>query len=145
MKPPPGLFANCTDPRCLLCSLGYIQQCTSFKCANGKIWEIRCHITCNTVNVLYHLVCNMCNEESYTGKTWQKLRGRTNDHITKCRRGTGSNIFDNHVHECGLKNNNLKAPFFKVYAFMALSSWERLEAYEKYLHRNGYDTMNRGN
>ena len=143
IKSPPGLFASCTDPRCNLCKLGYIQPCTSFKCANGKIWEIRAHITCNSQNVLYYYECNMCNKETYIGKTWQKLRGRTNDHITKCRKGTGNNMFDRHVHQCGLKNNCLKAPFFKIYAFMVLSSRKKLITYENYLHSNGYDTLNR--
>ena len=85
----------------------------------------------------------MCKKETYTGKTWQKLRGRTNDHIAKCRKGTGDNIFDRHVNECGLKNNCLNPPYFKVYAFIALSSRQKLLTYEKYLHRNGYDTMNK--
>ena len=147
-KLPPGLFRSCnteTDKRCKLCQLDYVQPCTSFTCSNGKVWEIRSHITCNTKNVIYYLVCNMCNVTSYTGKTWQKLRGRTNDHICKSRGGSGSNKFDKHVHECGKKHGNLRPPFFKVYAFMALSSRELLETYEKYLHRNGYDTMNRIN
>ena len=79
----------------------------------------------------------MCNKETYTGKTWQKLRRRTNDHITKCRNGTGNNIFDQRVYQCGLKINCLKAPYFKVFAFMALSSRAKLVTYEKYLHRKG--------
>ena len=140
---PPVFFANCTDPRCNLCKLGYIQQCSSFTCANGKVWEIRIHINCNSRNVVYYLVCNMCNIESNAGKTWQKFRGRMNDHITKCRNGKGTDKFDKHVHECGLKNGNLKPPYFKVYAFMKLSSRDLLCSYESFFHRNGYDTMNR--
>ena len=147
LKPrlPPGLFRSCntkSDTRCMLCRVNYVQPCTSFVCANGKTWEIRCHITCNTRNVLYYLVCNMCNKTSYTGKTWQKLRGRTNDHICKSKGGSGTNKFDKHVHECGKKHGNLQPPYFKVYAFMALGSRDLLDTYEKYLHRNGYDTMN---
>ena len=150
LKPrlPPGLFRSCnteTDQRCKLCQLDYIQQCTSFTCSNNKVWEIRSHITCNTKYVLYYLVCNMCNKTTYSGKTWQKLRGRTNDHICKSKSGKGTNKFDKHVFECGQKHGNHGPPYFKVYAFMALSSWELLETYEKYLHRNGYDTMNRIN
>ena len=145
---PAGLFRNCnteTDQRCKLCLLDYIQPCKSFACSNGKIWEIRSHINCNSRNVLYFLVCNMCNEETYSGKTWQKLRGRTNDHISKCKSGKGSNKFDKHVHECGKKHGNLQPPYFKVYAFMVLGSRDLLETYEKYLHKNGFDTLNRIN
>ena len=137
-----GLFAECTDPRCKLCSLGYIQQCKTFVCSNGKTWEIRCHINCDSVNVIYYLVCNMCNVETYAGKTWQKTRGRLNDHISKCRTGHGTNKFDKHVHDCGTKNGNLKAPYFKVFAFMKLSSRWLLFQYENYFHRNGFDTLN---
>ena len=140
---PPGLYANCKDKRCNLCSLGYIQPCTAFKCSNGKIWEIRSVITCNTINVVYYICCLMCNVDTYTGKTWQKLRGRTNDHISKCRGGTGDNKLDRHVYSCGIKNKCLAPPYFKVYAFMALSSREKLLTYEKYFQRNGYDTLNR--
>lgn len=139
----PGLFASCTDPRCKLCSLGYIQQCTSFQCANGKMWEIKSHIDCNSKNIIYFLVCNMCNSVSNTGKTEQKFRGRMNDHICKCKSGKGTDKFDKHVHECGIRNNCLKPPYFKIYAFMALSTPDLLLTYESYFHRNGYDTMNR--
>ena len=141
----PGLFRNCMDKRCKLCRLEYVQECTSFICSNGRIWEIRSHINCNTRNVLYFLVCNMCDEETYSGKTWQKLRGRVNDHICKCKSGKGSNKFDKHVFECGKKHGNLRPPYFKVYAFMALGSRDLLETYEKYFHRNGFDTLNRIN
>ena len=87
----------------------------------------------------------MCDKETYSGKTWQKLRGRVNDHICKCKSGKGSNKFDKHVFECGKKHGNLRPPYFKVYAFMALGSRDLLETYEKYFHRNGFDTLNRIN
>ena len=140
----PGIWAICTDSRCKLCSLSYVQSCSSFETANGKIWQIKCHVKCNTKNVLYYLVCNMCKgETTYTGKTKTTLRARTNNHITCCRHGTGTDIFDRHVFECGTKNNCLKEPYFKVYAFMTVSSEEKLITYERYLHRMGYDTMNK--
>ena len=31
----PGLYAESKDPRCDLCKLGYIKQCTSFQTSNG--------------------------------------------------------------------------------------------------------------
>ena len=43
------------------------------------------------------------------------------------------------------KHGNLRPPYFKVYAFMALGSRDLLETYEKYFHRNGFDTLNRIN
>ena len=139
---PSGLYAICKDSRCNLCKFKYIQTCSKFRCSNGKDWVIKSVITCNSTNVLYYLVCNMCNTASYVGKTWQKLRGRTNDHISKCRNGNGKNKFDDHVYNCGIKNNCLKPPYFKVYAFMSLKSKTKLLTYEKYLQKNGYDNMN---
>ena len=139
----PGLFAECTDPRCELCGLGYIQQCKTFITANKQEWFIRCHINCNSKNVLYYLVCNMCEgSTTYTGKTKTRLRDRLNNHISSCRSGETSDRFDRHVHKCGLQNGNLKPPYFKVYAFMKLKHPEKLISYEKTLHRRKLDTMN---
>ena len=142
----PGLFDECTDPRCNLCKQGYIQKCSSFKTSNGEIWKIKTHINCGSKNVLYFLMCNMCQgerKESKTGKTWTTLRERMNNHISECRSGKTSDLFDIHVHECGTKNKCLNPPYFKIYAFMKLSSPAKLLTYEKWLHSKGYDTMNR--
>ena len=84
----------------------------------------------------------MCNIETYAGKTWQILRGRSNDHISKSRSGKGKHKFDGHVYSCGIKNKCLEAPYFKLYVFMALSKRDMLLTYEKHLQRNGYDTLN---
>ena len=85
----------------------------------------------------------MCKgKESYTGKT-VSLRARTNNHISACRNGTGTNMFDIHVHNCGKTNNCLKAPFFKLFAFMTVASESKLLPTERYLHAKEYDTMNR--
>ena len=91
---------------------------------------------------MYYLVCNMCSKVTYTGKTKTKLRARTNNHITCCGSGSGTNIFDNHVYACGTKNNCLRPPYFKMFAFMKLSSEKNLITYERYLHRKHFDTMN---
>ena len=85
----------------------------------------------------------MCNDVSYTGKTKTRLRIRTNNHISSCKNGTGTNIFDNHVYTCGLNARSLKPPYFKMYAFMKLSSEKMLVTYERYLHRIGFDSMNK--
>ena len=82
-------------------------------------------------------------KETKTGKTWTKFRTRLNNHISDCRTGRTSDIFDLHVHECGIKNNCLGEPYFKVYAFMKLSSSDKLLTYESYLHSQRFDTMNK--
>ena len=134
-----GLF-KCKDKKCKICR-SYIQECKSFKTANGTMWEIRCHIDCNSINVIYYLICNACNNVTYTGKT-DDLRARTNNHITGCRHGKGSNKFDNHVFSC-MKSSPINEPYFKLFAYLKLSDYQKLRGYENMFHRRNYDTMNR--
>ena len=95
-QPQNGLF-RCKRPNCKLCSL-YIQECASFITANGYEWEIRCHIDCHSVNVLYYLKClsypDPLNPVTYTGKTYL-IRDCMNVHISSCRLGGSSDKFDN--------------------------------------------------
>ena len=51
----PGIYAECLDPRCRICSLGYIKECSSFVTANNISWEIKGHNNCNSKNVIYFL------------------------------------------------------------------------------------------
>ena len=126
---------------CKICEL-YLQECTSFTTANGKIWTVNCNVNCNSLNVLYYLVCNFCNETSYTGKT-DVLRDRTNNHISCIRKGTGSNKFDKHVHHCSSQQSKpLEEPFFKLYVFMVMNDYNKLRNMERRLHLLNYDTMN---
>ena len=135
-----GLF-KCHSKACVICKL-YVQECSSFLTSNNKTWYIRCHITCNSVNVLYFLKCISCNgNTTYTGKT-NNLRSRTNNHISSCRNGTGTNKLDNHVFKCR-QGKNLKEPYFQLYAFMTVKDENSLRFYENFLHKRGYDTLNR--
>ena len=85
----------------------------------------------------------MCNgKTSYVGKTSTSLRKRMNNHISGCRTGRTTDVFDLHVHHCRLQNKNLSPPYFKVYAFMSLKSPDKLLVYEKSLQRRGFDTLN---
>ena len=127
----PGIFANCTDKRCNLCK-SYIKQCSSFETGNGVVWNIKSHINCNSKFVIYYLKCKMCHGKvTYTEITETKLRIRTNNHISSCRHGTGTNMFDLHVFNCDTKNNCLKPSYFEVYAFMKISTAEKLRTYER--------------
>lgn len=148
----------CGRSNCKICDL-YLQECDSFQTANGSTWEIRCHITCNSKNVIYYQVCNFCSRESNTGKT-DNLRERTNNHISCCRHGTGSDLFDLHVYQCARKNipsmtkkktnkepvlQAISEPFFKLYVFMELSNYNALRNHERRLHLQGHDTINTSN
>ena len=107
-----GLYRNgCKDSCCNLCAL-YIQECSNFIRSSRYNWIIRCNINCYSTNILYFLSCNSCNDNTtYTGKT-VNFRHRMNNHITKCRYGTSTNKFDNHIFKCSNKNEHVaKEPY----------------------------------
>ena len=142
---PNGLF-KCKNKRCKICAL-YINECTSFICSNNVTWEIRSNVTCRDVNVVYYLKCNMCNHRTtYIGKTVGDLavgfKSRMNQHISECRDGISTCKFPRHVHNCGIKNNRLKEPFFEINIMFKLSDSRRLELLEQLYQSKGYDTLN---
>ena len=140
ISPINGIF-KCNNKICKICRL-YIQECSSFITANNFEWQIKSHITCNSKNVLYYLKCKICQGKcTYTGKT-NVLRKRTNNHISCCRLGTGTNIFDKHVYACKA-GKNVSEPYFELYAFMVVKDENSLRTYEQFLHNKGYDTMNK--
>ena len=89
--------------------------------------------------MIYYLVCRFCLKISNTGKT-DDLRLRTNNHISACRHGNSTDVFDNHVHNCS--GASLIEPYFKLYAFMRLTNYSNLRNYERKLHLEGHDTIN---
>lgn len=134
-------FSNAQIKRCKLCKL-YIQECKSFNTSNNVEWFVQCRISCNSDNVIYYLKCLACSfKVTYTGKT-NHMRPRMNNHITGCRHGESTDIFDNHVYNCRLKHNNLNEPFFQIYAFIKVPHERLLLSYETYFHSQGFDTMN---
>ena len=131
----------CKDNRCKLCKL-YLQAVNSFKTAKNVTWNIKCNISCKSKNVVYFLSCNSCHGKvTYIGQT-TNFRLRMNNHISESRSGVSSCTFPRHVFQCGNKHNNLKEPFFKVFAFMSLSSSKLLTTYEEKLFKAGHATLN---
>ena len=65
-----------------------------------------------------------------------------NVHISSCRLGTTTNIFDKHVYRCRLLHNYHTEPYFEIYFYMQISDENNLLTYESYLHSRGFDTMN---
>ena len=61
-----------------------------------------------------------------SGKTETKLRARINNNISDCKSGNTTDVFDLHVHQCGIENNCLVPSDFRVRAFMKLSKPEKL-------------------
>ena len=117
-------------------------ECKRFFTSANVEWEVRSHITCHSKIVIYYLQCAICNTATYIGKT-NNFRERTNNHISSCKSGTGSDKFDNHVFEC---NRSLKKPepLFKAWILIELNSVDKLHAYERHLQRAGHDSLNRG-
>lgn len=137
----PGIFAECSDPRCEICSFGYIQDCSSFTTSNGTTWEIRSHINCNSRNVIYYLECLMCDGKvTKTGKASTRLRERINNHRSECATGRTTDVFDRHCHDCGAHRK--EEPYFRLRAFMKLGNPEKLLTIERRLHERKYATIN---
>ena len=138
---------KCSDKRCKICRL-YLEEESTITMANGTIWEIRSRPNCNSLNIIYYLICSFCSYESYLGKT-DDTRERTNNHISDCRHGTGGD-FDKHVFSCGrlaeikdIKERNKKEPFFKLHIMLECNDYQKLLDYERKFQNSGMDTMNR--
>ena len=136
---------KCDDSRCKICRL-YLQAVSNFKLSNGKVWEIRCHITCRSNNVIYFLKCKFCGYTTYIGKTEGDIvkgfKVRMNTHIYESKIGTSSCKFPRHVHQCMKQVNNPQEPYFEIYIMLQLKSPELLETYERAFHNRNYDIMN---
>ena len=134
-----AVIEKCNDKRCNICKQ-YLQHTTNFTLSNGNLWTVRRNMSCKSKNVIYFLSCNQCNNSTtYIGKT-NNLRFRTNQHISTCRTGRGSDKFDQHVFNCG--NSAPIEPYFKLYLMLELKSEDALLTYEKHFHGKCYDTMN---
>ena len=120
---------------------GYIQECTSFETSNGVEWQIKCHMNCNSSNVLYFLKCTACNSTTYTGKT-NNLRLRMNGHKSSATLGNSTDVFDNHVHKCRNRLQYTLEPKFLIYAFLRVNDSKLLIPYEKFFHSQHFDTLN---
>ncbi len=135
-----GIFL-CENQRCKLCRM-YLQPVNSFLTANGTNWQIKSNITCNSTNVIYFLSCNLCEGNmNYIGQT-TNLRSRINNHISESKSGISYCNFPKHVHNCGIKNHNLKEPFFKVFVFFKLKDPKMLLHHENSLFKAGHSLMN---
>ena len=63
----PGTY-KCSDERCKVYQ-NYLNETNKFTMPNGKVWGIRREIDCHSVNIIFCLKCNMCNEkETYIAK-----------------------------------------------------------------------------
>ena len=112
--------------------LDYVQQCKSFETANEIIWNIHCHINCNSNNVIYYLKCPTC----YLTSTEQtnNLRLRMNGHRSNSRLENNTNIIDRHIFQCVKRAQSESEPMFLIYTFLTVGYERILSTYEDHLH-----------
>ena len=97
----------------------------SFIMPNNMRWELRSHVTCRSINMIYYLKCNMCKKkETYIGKTVGDnivgFKSRMNQHISDSRTEDSTCKFPIHNYKCGLKNKCLNEPCFEINVMMTL-------------------------
>ena len=136
----PGL-CKCKSNSCRLCKDRYIQECTSFEASNGVEWQIKCHMNCNSKNVLYFFECTASKSTTYTCKT-NNLSLWMNGHKSYATLGNSTEVFDNHVHGCRICLQYTLEPKFLIHAFLRINDSKLLILYEKCLHSQCYDTLN---
>ena len=100
----------------------------------------------NTVKIINELpscsiniIVQWSNELHRTNNEFSK---RLNNQISESRTGMSCYKFPKHVFECGKKNNNLKEPLFKAYAFFALTDPRMLLREESKLFKAGHSLLN---
>ena len=127
------------DKRCSM----YIVEGHSFIMSNNMTWELRSHVTCRSINIIYYLKWNMCKKkETYVGKTVGdkivRFKSKMNQHISSSRTGDSTCKFPIHVYKCSLKSKCLNEPFFEIIVTMKLKSSNQLQTFENYFHTKGY-------
>ena len=115
-------------PRNLL----YVNEDNSFVMSNNIRWELRSHVTCRDMNVMYYLECNICEHKvTYIGKTVDRnvvgFKSRIDQRNSDCRTGISTCKFLIHVYHFAMKSKCLKEPYFQLNIIMKLKGSRRLE------------------
>ena len=102
--------------KCTYCKKGYIKHTTEFTLRNGNMlitWKYTRLFTCDSVNVLYVILCNYC-DEYYLGKA-AVVKSRCSKHASDVRLPWNSNcrVCSEHLRNC----SNLIEPYFTYYPF----------------------------
>ena len=101
-------------------------------------WELRSHVTCRGINIMYYLKCNMCHhKETYIGKTNREnvvgLKSRINQHTSFCWTGTSTGKFPIHVYHWAMKNKCLKESYFQLNIMVKLKTSREFRKTLKYV------------
>ena len=103
--------------KCHYCRTGYIKGATGFSVRNQRgeqvTWTYNRYFTCQSVNALYVIMCNIPND-FYVGKAKSVIK-RMRKHASDVRHPENSNckVCANHLRAC----SNLVEPYFTMYPF----------------------------
>lgn len=124
------------NKKCDTCK--HSEQVTEFRCPwDGRCWQVRDHITCDTKNVIYVLKCCVHPDVWYVGST-TNLKRRWGNHksdiklkkLTKCRMA-------HHVH-------NVEHPDDLTFSFLKIFPVERVHQEARLLEREIFWQANLG-
>ena len=114
---------------CKYHSLGYVRECMSFRFGvhNQFKWIYRRSFNCDSLNVIYILICYCC-WKFYIGET-QHIKQRTRLHISNTRTPENSNCkkLSYHLNKC----SKLKEPFFKIFPIYYVEEQQHRRFIEK--------------
>ena len=135
-----GSIKPCGDKKCKCCNAIYESSTYTFKNANYK-FELKSHMTCDSRNLIYVVICPGCSEEyigeTGIGKTTQRDRVRVyrqhikDEHLQQLK-------VEGHLRDCGKGQ-------FKIFPFLQLKSSNTnfRRSYEKYFQQKFKTKLNR--
>ena len=102
--------------KCKFCRLGYIKYATEFTLYHGKkpiTWIYTRLFRCDSVHVIYVLICNSC-PHTYVGKA-KTVKSRVSKHSSDVRNPHNSKCIKctDHLREC----SQSRVPYFRFYPF----------------------------
>ena len=108
---------ECSNKRCKICQY-YLNETKTFTMSNDQNWRNCREIDCHSVNVIYYLICIMCNKkEVYIGKVGHNTKGFkviiNQEHICK----TGVSILSSHVMYAIVVLKLVSAIFYQIFIF----------------------------
>ena len=114
--------------------LGYVTPCMSFTFGQYDqfTWVYNRLFDCNSLNVIYVLICNTC-WKFYIGET-EDLKVRTRVHMSNANLPENANckVLSHHLHDC----SNLVHPYFKIFPIYYVEHRQHRRFTEKrFIHR----------
>ena len=108
------MVTKCNKSRCMLCNDINITSNFLFHKVNFN-FNIKAKMNCDSMNLIYVLTCNGCNEY-YIGMT-SSLRSRTNNHRSSIKQPMDNSLHvHHHIHQCAkdISKKFVITPFYKM-------------------------------